>query len=298
MSESQQTATRSKAFPPWLSKRLPAAYDPQVRDLLAGLRLATVCQEARCPNLGECWHSGTATFLILGRECTRACPYCNVVTHKPSPPDAMEPERLAEAAARMSLKHVVITSVCRDDLPDGGAAHWAAVIRAVRASCAATIEALVPDFRRKQSALEVVLAEGVDVLNHNVECVPRLYATLRPGAEYAFSIELLARAKKIAPRATTKSGLMVGLGETEAESLDVMRDLRKAGVDIVTIGQYLRPTAEHHAIQRFAPPEEFKRYEAAGQEMGFKRVFAGPFVRSSYRAGEACGPPSLKIAPE
>ncbi len=282
-----ETISRPAKFPPWLVKRLPGQYDAGVRDLLSGLKLNTVCQEARCPNLGECWSRGTATFLLMGHDCTRSCPYCHIATRRPPVLDPAEPERVAEAAARLDLKHIVLTSVCRDDLPDGGAAHWVATVQAIRRRSPAGIEGLIPDFRHKPGALEQVLAAGMDVLNHNVECVPRLYRRVRPQGEYRLSLDVLARARELYPALATKSGLMVGMGEIEEEVFEVMHDLREhADVDIITIGQYLQPTPTHHPVDRHVHPDEFARYEDAGREMGFRHVFSGPFVRSSYRADE------------
>ena len=250
--------------------------------------LHTVCEEARCPNRGECFSRGTATFLLLGDVCTRACGFCDIANGRPAPPDPNEPARVRDAAARMGLAFVVLTSVDRDDLPDGGARHFAAAIRAVRTlSPAPGVEVLTPDFRGRLEDLDVVLDARPDVFNHNVETVPRLYPTVRRGARLERSLALLAHAKRRDPAQTTKSGFMLGLGENDGEVRDLLRALRGAEVDIVTIGQYLRPSAENLPVVSYAPPELFDEYRRAGEEMGFRHVFAGPFVRSSYRAEEA-----------
>jgi len=255
--------------------------------LLSGLRLHTVCQEAHCPNLGECFAEGTATFLILGDTCTRNCRFCAVQHGQPRPVDGQEPEHVAEAAARLGLQHVVITSVTRDDLPDGGAGHFAATVRAVRQRLpSAHVEVLIPDLRSSRQALGTVLAAAPDVLNHNLETVPRLYARVRPGADYERSLQLLAWAKADAPQSLTKSGLMLGLGEHTAEVLQVLHDLRQAGCDLLTLGQYLRPSEAHLPISRYVTPEEFGWYRQKAQEMGFRGVASGPLVRSSHHARE------------
>ena len=249
--------------------------------------LHTVCEEASCPNIGECWDKRHATFLIMGDTCTRACAFCNVKTGLPGPLDPREPERVAEATQRLGLAHVVVTSVDRDDLSDGGAAHFAAVIRATRARCrSTTIEILTPDFLRKDGALEVVVAAAPDVFNHNLETVPSLYLTVRPGARYFHSIRLLQRVKEIDPHMFTKSGIMVGLGEHRNEVLQVMDDLRSAEVDFLTIGQYLQPTRKHHPVARFVTPEEFKDYQTIAYAKGFLMVSSSPLTRSSHHAGE------------
>jgi len=249
--------------------------------------LHTVCEEASCPNIGECWDKRHATFLIMGDTCTRACAFCNVKTGLPGPLDPREPERVAEATQRLGLAHVVVTSVDRDDLSDGGAAHFAAVIRATRARCrSTTIEILTPDFLRKDGALEVVVAAAPDVFNHNLETVPSLYLTVRPGARYFHSIRLLQRVKEIDPHMFTKSGIMVGLGEHRNEVLQVMDDLRSAEVDFLTIGQYLQPTRKHHPVARFVTPEEFKDYQTIAYAKGFLMVASSPLTRSSHHAGE------------
>jgi lipoic acid synthetase len=258
-----------------------------MRVLLRDHKLNTVCEEARCPNLGECFSRGTATFMLLGDRCTRRCGYCSVSTARPLPPDPEEPLRVAEAAARLRLRYVVLTSVARDDLRDGGAATFAATVRAVRnALPGARIEVLTPDFRGDDSALAVVLATAPDVFNHNIETVPRLFPRVRAQGDYARSLALLAGVKRRAPGQVTKSGLMVGLGEDDAEIGAVLRDLRAVGVDIVTLGQYLRPTREHLPVDRYVPPEGFRRYEQDARALGFPVVYSGVFVRSSFNAEE------------
>jgi len=272
--------------PPWIRVRAPGAgaFD-RTRSVLRSHRLTTVCEEAACPNIGECWAKRHATFMILGDTCTRACAFCNVRTGKPTHLDMGEPARVAEAVAALNLSHVVVTSVDRDDLADGGAAHFAATIRAIRAARPETsIEVLTPDFLRKQGALEVVLEAAPDVFNHNVETVPSLYRRIRPGADYRHSISLLARAKALAPGLFTKSGMMVGLGESHDEVLAVMDDLRAASVDFLTIGQYLQPTRKHAAINRFVTPDEFQSYKRVAEEKGFLLVASSPLTRSSYHA--------------
>ena len=278
-------------FPPWLKKRLPTGGEAvAVARMLTDLGLATVCSGAHCPNLPECYSRGTATFLILGESCTRSCRFCAIPKEPPGPLRDDEPEAVAEACARLRLNHVVVTSVTRDDLPDGGAGHFARTIRAVRGRVpAAVIEVLTPDFRGDVAALETVLAAGPDIFNHNVETVPRLYPAVRPEADYRRSLELLSHAGKWrvavgGRRLYTKSGLMVGLGETAEEVVAAMRDLRAAACDILTIGQYLAPSAAHLAVERFVEPAEFAAWEAEGRSLGFAAVAAGPFVRSSYQA--------------
>jgi lipoic acid synthetase len=251
------------------------------------LRLNTVCEEAACPNIGECWKQKHATVMILGSVCTRACAFCNVATGRPDALDPHEPEHVAEAAARLGLSHIVVTSVDRDDLGDGGAQHFARTIRAIRARTpATTIEVLTPDFLNKEGALEAVVEARPDIYNHNLETVPRLYAEVRPGARYYASLRLLDRVKQLDPLMFTKSGMMVGLGEDKAEILQVMDDLRQADVDFLTIGQYLQPTPKHHAIERFVPPDEFESYRKLAYGKGFLMVSASPLTRSSYFAGE------------
>jgi lipoic acid synthetase len=249
--------------------------------------LHTVCEEAGCPNIGECWEKKHATFMIMGDTCTRACAFCNVKTGLPGALDALEPEHVAAATAKLGLAHIVITSVDRDDLDDGGAAHFAAVIRAIRAQCpTTTIEVLTPDFLRKDGAAEIVVAAKPDVFNHNLETVPSKYLTVRPGARYFASIRLLQRVKEIDQAMFTKSGIMVGLGEERNEVLQVMDDLRAAGVDFLTIGQYLQPSRKHHPVLRFIPPEEFKALETIAYAKGFSLVAASPLTRSSHHAGD------------
>jgi lipoic acid synthetase len=274
--------------PPWLRVKAPGAraFAATQATLRAG-RLTTVCEEAACPNIGECWGKRHATFMIMGDTCTRACAFCNVRTGKPGPLDPGEPERVADAVAALGLAHVVVTSVDRDDLDDGGAAHFAATIRAIRsARPEASIEVLTPDFLRKDGALEIVLEGRPDVINHNVETVPSLYRRIRPGARYAHSLDLLARAKARDPRLFTKSGIMVGLGERRVVVEAVMDDLRAAAVDFLTIGQYLQPTRKHAAIDRFVTPEEFAAYKRVAEAKGFLLVASSPLTRSSYHAGE------------
>jgi lipoic acid synthetase len=286
-----ETASSGRATerkPPWLRVRLPAAPPrgyARTRDLVRGLGLHTVCEEAACPNVRECWSAGHATVMILGDVCTRACAFCNVRTGLPAAVDPHEPERLGAAVAELGLRHVVVTSVDRDDLPDGGAGHFVRSIEAIRrAAPAATIEVLTPDFRRKPGAVEAVAAARPDVYNHNVETVPRLYRRVRPGASYRESLRLLARAKEVAPGLFTKSGLMLGLGEERDEVLALLDDLRAAGVDFVTIGQYLRPSPEHAPVRRWWTPEEFAELGREAEAKGFLLVASSPLTRSSYHA--------------
>ncbi len=274
--------------PDWLRVRAPGSPEYQAtRRLMRELRLNTVCEEAACPNIGECWKHGHATVMILGGVCTRACTFCNVATGRPDLLDPHEPGRVAEAIAALGLAHVVVTSVDRDDLEDGGADHFARTIAAIRAAApATTIEVLTPDFLRKEGALETVIAAKPDVFNHNLETVPRLYAEVRPGARYFHSLRLLDRAKRLDPALFTKSGIMVGLGEEKSEVLQVMDDLRTAEVDFLTIGQYLQPSPKHHPIARFVTPEEFVSYQNLARGKGFLLVSASPLTRSSYHAGD------------
>ena len=274
--------------PPWIRVKAPTSPEYQAtRRLMRDLKLNTVCEEAACPNIGECWKERHATMMILGAVCTRACTFCNVATGRPDLLDPHEPARVGEAVAALGLKHIVVTSVDRDDLDDGGAGHFAAVIRAVRAQCpGTTIEVLTPDFLRKDGAVETVVAARPDVFNHNLETVPSKYLTVRPGARYFASIRLLQRAKEIDPTIFTKSGIMVGLGEERNEVLQVMDDLRSAGVDFLTIGQYLQPTPKHHPVAGFITPEEFEGYRRLAFGKGFLMVSASPLTRSSYHAGE------------
>ena len=280
--------TPSLRKPDWIRVRAPMgqAYEA-TRAVVRAKKLVTVCEEAACPNVGECWTKSHATFMILGEVCTRACSFCNVATGLPGPLDAGEPGRVAEAVAAMGLAHVVVTSVDRDDLADGGAAHFAETIAAIRAaSPATTIEVLTPDFLRKTGAAEQVIDARPDVFNHNLETVPRLYLSIRPGARYYHSLRLLERVKERDPRLFTKSGLMVGLGETKQEIMQVMDDMRSAGVDFLTIGQYLQPTRKHAAVERFVPPEEFEALKTIAEAKGFLLAAASPLTRSSYHAGE------------
>jgi lipoic acid synthetase len=275
--------------PEWLRVKAPgsAAYN-ETRAIVKAHGLVTVCEEAACPNIGECWAVSHATMMIMGDTCTRACAFCNVATGLPGPLDAGEPTRVAEAVAKMGLKHVVITSVDRDDLADGGAAHFAATVTAIRAAASGTtIEILTPDFLRKPvaAALEVI-DSGPDVFNHNLETVPRLYLGVRPGARYYHSLRLLERVKERSPAMFTKSGLMVGLGEAREEVMQVMDDMRSAGVDFLTIGQYLQPTRKHAAVERFVTQEEFAALETIARAKGFLMVSASPLTRSSHHAGE------------
>jgi lipoic acid synthetase len=274
--------------PSWIRVKAPTSPAYQdTRRIVRDNRLHTVCEEAGCPNIGECWAKGHATMMIMGETCTRACTFCNVATGKPEPLDPFEPGRVADAVARLGLEHVVITSVDRDDLDDGGAEHFARTIRAIRHSApGTTVEVLTPDFLRKDRALETVVEARPDVFNHNLETVPRLYVSVRPGARYYASLRLLDRVKDLDPEMFTKSGMMAGLGETKEEILQVMDDLRSARVDFLTIGQYLQPSRKHHAVDRFVPPEEFKTYETRAYNKGFLMVSASPMTRSSYHAGE------------
>ncbi|WP_309646478.1 lipoyl synthase [Phenylobacterium sp.] len=275
--------------PDWLRVRAPgsAGYNA-TREIVKTHGLTTVCEEAACPNIGECWTQSHATMMIMGEICTRACAFCNVATGKPNALDPTEPARVGDAVAKMGLKHVVITSVDRDDLSDGGAAHFAAVVRAIRAAApGTTIEILTPDFLRKPTAAaEVVIDAQPDVFNHNLETVPRLYLSIRPGARYYHSLRLLERVKERDPNQFTKSGLMVGLGEAKEEVMQVMDDMRSAGVDFLTIGQYLQPSRKHAAVDRFVHPDEFRAYEEIARAKGFLMVSASPLTRSSHHAGE------------
>jgi lipoic acid synthetase len=274
--------------PDWIRVKAPVSREyAETRRIVREHGLVTVCEEAGCPNIGECWTKAHATFMILGDTCTRACAFCNVRTGIPSALDVQEPERVAEAVEKLKLAHVVITSVDRDDLSDGGAQHFAETIRAIRMrSPQTTIEILTPDFLRKIGSVEKVMSAPPDVFNHNLETVPRLYLTIRPGARYFASLRLLQHVKEIAPHAFTKSGLMVGLGETREEVMQVMDDLRAADVDFLTIGQYLQPTRKHAAVDRFWTPDEFKALEGIARAKGFLMVSASPLTRSSYHAGE------------
>lgn len=273
--------------PDWLRVKAPQWQRVgNVKDILRDLRLNSVCEEASCPNIGECFHHGTATFLIMGPACTRACPYCDIdFEKKPQPLDPTEPERLAEAVQRMNLKHVVITSVNRDDLPDGGASQFVRCIQEIRAiSPKTTIEVLIPDLCGNWSALEVILQAKPEVLNHNTETVPSLYRRVRPQGNYARTLELLKKAREIAPWVYTKSGIMVGLGETDAEIRSCMTDLRSVDCDILTIGQYLQPTPKHLPVLSWVEPAQFDEWRQFGESLGFLQVVASPLTRSSYHA--------------
>lgn len=274
--------------PAWIRVKAPTSPEYNAtRKLMRGLKLNTVCEEAACPNIGECWSKGHATVMILGDTCTRACAFCNVKTGKPNIVDPMEPEHLAAAVAELKLEHVVITSVDRDDLDDGGASQFVECIRRLRETAPdTTVEVLTPDFLRKEGAIEAVVEAKPDVFNHNLETVPRLYATVRPGARYFQSLKLLDRVKSVDPTIFTKSGLMVGLGEDKAEVHQVMDDLRAADVDFLTIGQYLQPTPRHIAVERFVTPDEFNDYARVARNKGFLLVSSSPLTRSSYFAAE------------
>jgi lipoic acid synthetase len=287
--KSKATLGASLPKPSWLRVRAPDG--EQFRKTAAevkGQRLVTVCEEAACPNIGECWSKSHATLMIMGQICTRGCAFCNVATGRPDALDVFEPARVADAVAKLGLRHVVITSVDRDDLADGGAQHFARTLQAIRRkSPQTTTEVLTPDFRMSSTvALETVLSARPDVFNHNIETVPRLYQKVRPGARYFGSLYLLKRAKEMRPEVATKSGLMVGMGESTEEILQVLDDLRAADVDFVTIGQYLQPTPRHHTVQRYVPPEEFEKLEKQARSKGFAMVSASPLTRSSYHAEE------------
>ncbi|MCB1503316.1 MAG: lipoyl synthase [Bauldia sp.] len=273
--------------PDWIRVRAPgSAVFRETTGIVREHGLVTVCEEAGCPNIGECWSKKHATFMIMGDTCTRACAFCNVRTGLPAALDPTEPEKVADATAKLGLEHVVVTSVDRDDLADGGARHFAETITAIRRASRATIEVLTPDFLRKDGALEVVVAARPDVFNHNLETVPSHYLTVRPGARYFASLRLLQQAKELDPSIFTKSGIMVGLGEERNEVLQLMDDLRAANVDFLTIGQYLQPTRKHHPVARFVTPDEFKAYETIAYAKGFLMVSSSPLTRSSHHAGE------------
>ena len=275
--------------PEWLKVRFFGGENYQdLKRIMRSLDLHTVCESARCPNQGECWEHRTATFMILGNLCTRTCGFCAVPSGRPAgPPDPGEPERVAEAVERMGLRYAVVTSVNRDDQPDGGSAIFARTIQAIRERVpGCKVEVLIPDFRGDESALETVLAARPDVLNHNVETVPRLYRQVRPGAVYERSLELLRRAKQQAPAMPVKTGMMLGLGESREEVLAAMAELAGQGTDILTLGQYLQPTREHLPVVRYVHPDEFAEYKLLGEQMGWRHVEAGPLVRSSYHAFE------------
>jgi len=275
--------------PKWLKVRAPMSPEyKSIVELMRELKLNTVCEEASCPNIGGCWKQGSATFMILGRVCTRTCAFCDVETGRPDPVDANEPVNLATAVAKIGLKHVVITSVDRDDLKDGGAGHYAAVITELKKRQPdVTIEILTPDFQRKpDSCLETIINARPDIFNHNLETVPRLYRSVRPGARYFTSLRLLQRAKELDPSVVTKSGIMLGLGESRDEVLQVLDDMREADIDILTIGQYLRPSEKHHPVMKYWSPEEFDEFKYMAEKKGFGMVASGPLVRSSFHADE------------
>ncbi|MGC5780091.1 lipoyl synthase [Methylobacterium sp. NFXW15] len=274
--------------PDWIRVKAPGSKAwTETQKIVREHGLVTVCEEAGCPNIGECWEKRHATFMIMGDTCTRACAFCNVRTGLPDALDTGEPEKIADSVAKLGLHHVVITSVDRDDLADGGAMHFARTIAAIRrASPGTTVEILTPDFLRKDGALEIVVEARPDVFNHNLETVPSKYLTVRPGARYFHSVRLLQRVKELDPSIFTKSGIMVGLGEERNEVLQLMDDLRSADVDFLTIGQYLQPSKKHHAVMRFVPPDEFKGYETTAYAKGFLLVSATPLTRSSHHAGE------------
>ncbi len=281
----------ARRLPDWLKKPLPRGNENFfTHDLLRELRLETVCENARCPNRAECWSRRTATFMILGNVCTRPCGFCSVPRGEPLELEDDEPQRLAEAAFRLGLKHVVITSVTRDDLPDGGAEHFYRCVQAVRRRTGAAVEVLTPDFLGDPAAIDRVLEARPEVFNHNTETVPRLYKKVRGRADYQRSLDLLARVKRLAPDMLTKTGLMLGLGESVDELFDVLADVRHTGCDILTLGQYLAPTLKHVPVARFVPPAEFDAIAAVARTLGFKQVVAGPFVRSSYHADEMVVP--------
>lgn len=295
----RRTTSNRRPKPPWLKVRFPAGERyQQIQGLLRHEKLHTVCEEARCPNIGECFDSGTATFLILGDVCTRSCGFCAVTSGRPEEAaDQLEPYRLAKTVRTLGLDYVVITSVNRDDLADGGASIFAGCIRAIRHDDPhRRVEVLIPDFEGNWDALAAVADAKPFVLNHNIETVPRLYRRVRPKARYEQSLELLRRAKMLEPTLLTKSGLMLGLGETPDEVLEVMADLRSAGADLVTIGQYLQPSSKHLAVERYYPPEEFELFVERGRELGFQHVEAGPLVRSSYHAHRQAGIEAMMVA--
>jgi len=283
--------------PSWLKVRAPMSPEyKNIVQMMRELKLNTVCEEASCPNIGDCWKQGSATFMILGRVCTRTCAFCDVATGRPDPVDPNEAVNLASAVAQIGLKHVVITSVDRDDLKDGGAGHYATVIGELKARQPdVTVEILTPDFQRKpDSCLDTIMAAKPDIFNHNLETVPRLYRSVRPGARYFTSLRLLQRAKEVDPNVVTKSGLMVGLGEERDEILQVMDDMREADIDILTIGQYLRPSEKHHPVIKYWSPEEFDELKYLAEKKGFGMVASGPLVRSSFHADEVFAALRLK----
>jgi lipoic acid synthetase len=286
--KAQRPDSAQSPKPDWIRVKAPVSPGYiETHALMRANGLHTVCEEAGCPNIGECWEKKHATFMIMGDTCTRACAFCNVKTGLPGALNAAEPEHVAEATAKLGLAHIVVTSVDRDDLADGGARHFADTIRAIRARCPqTTIEVLTPDFLRKDGALEVVVEARPDVFNHNLETVPSLYLTVRPGARYFHSLRLLQRVKELEPAMFTKSGIMLGLGEQRNEVLQVMDDLRSADVDFLTVGQYLQPTRKHHEVKRFAPPDEFAALKTVAYAKGFLMVASSPLTRSSHHAGE------------
>lgn len=283
---SDPPAPERARLPKWLKRPAPQAGMRYTTDVIRDLRLETVCESAKCPNRSECWSQQTATFMILGNVCTRPCGFCSVPRGKTEELELDEPERVAEAAARLGLSYVVITSVTRDDLPDGGADHFYRCVLAVREKTGARVEVLTPDFLGNRAAIHRVIESRPDVFNHNTETVPRLYHRVRRNAEYQRTLDLLRQVKEEAPQMTTKSGLMLGLGETRDEVLQVCADLREVGCDMLTLGQYLQPSPERLPVERYVPPEEFEEYGRLTRAMGFSMVASGPFVRSSYHAGE------------
>jgi lipoyl synthase len=283
------TSSSRTRLPKWLKRPVPQAGMRYTTDVIQDLRLETVCESAKCPNRSECWSQQTATFMILGNVCTRPCGFCSVPRGKTEELEQDEPERVAEAAERLGLSYVVITSVTRDDLPDGGADHFYRCVLAVRERTGAKVEVLTPDFRGDRAAIHRVIESRPDVFNHNTETVPRLYHRVRRNAEYQRTLDLLKQVKDEVPEMPTKSGLMLGLGETQEEVLTVCADLRAVGCDMLTLGQYLQPTPQHLPVERYVPPEEFDEYARLTRAMGFQMVASGPFVRSSYHAGEMAG---------
>ena len=285
-SDNKTTKNSRKAKPNWLRVKAPTSQSYQnTKNIMRGLQLNTVCEEAACPNIGECWAQKHATIMILGDICTRACAFCNIKTGKPAILDKNEPKNVASAVKELGLRHVVLTSVDRDDLPDGGASHWVNVISAIKTVCKnTTIEVLTPDFRKKIGSTDLVINAAPDVYNHNLETVPRLYRSIRPGARYFTSLRLLSRVKEVSNKMFSKSGIMVGLGEQKDEVLQVMDDLRAANVDFLTIGQYLQPTPKHAEVKNFVTPDEFEFYELQAKNKGFLMVSASPLTRSSYHA--------------
>ena len=281
-----QTEAPQRRLPRWLKRPLPQSGMAYTSDVISDLRLETVCESARCPNRTECWSQKTATFMIGGNVCTRPCGFCSVPKGKTERLELDEPERVAEAAARLGLKYVVLTSVTRDDLPDGGADHWYRTVLAVRELTGAQVEVLTPDFLGNRKAISRVIESRPDVFNHNTETVPRLYHRVRRNAEYQRTLNLLKQIKDEVPDMPTKSGLMLGLGETREELLDVFADLRGVGCDMLTLGQYLQPTPDHLPVERYVPPDEFDEVGELARKLGFSMVASGPFVRSSYHAGE------------